>query len=312
MLNEAAKKWLSDHFRESVKFNEPLSRHTSLQVGGPADVYVEPETLEKLVLLMNWARKNEIPHWIIGAGTNLLVKDAGVRGIVVALSRCLNRIGPAVQQHDVVLVNAMAGVKLQTLCWYAVKRGLAGLNFALGIPGTVGGAVVMNAGTSLGCIGDVIEAVSVLQPDGTRKEIGRERLEFSYRRLSLKDGDSIPQPVILHARFALLRGDAQTLRKEAKSILDSRKQRQPAGYPGAGCFFRNPSSDQPAGWLIDQAGLKGRMIGGAQISPKHANFIVNRGGASAADILALVSLIREKVKTQFDVDLQLEVRVLGS
>jgi UDP-N-acetylmuramate dehydrogenase len=311
VLDASAKKWLLSRFRESVKFNEPMSKHTSLRVGGPANVYIEPETIHKLMMLIDWSGKNKIPYFVVGAGTNLLVTDDGISGIVVVLNQCLNTIHQAGRENDCVYVKALAGVKLQTLCWHAVRNGLAGLNFALGIPGTVGGGIIMNAGTARGCIADVVTAITVLHPNGDVRRLKKDALDFSYRSLSLGGLDDDNPSIILDSCFCLRPARVDKLKDEAKEILDCRKNREPTGSRSAGCMFKNPSPDKPAGRLIDQGGLKGRKIGGAEISHKHANYIINGGNASAADILALMSLARETVKKQFDVDLTPEVKVLG-
>jgi UDP-N-acetylmuramate dehydrogenase len=280
-------------------------------VGGPVNAYIEPETIHKLMILIDWSMKNKIPYFVVGAGTNLLVTDGGISGIVVVLDHCLNRIHQAGEENDCVYVKAMAGVKLQTLCWHAVKHGFAGLNFALGIPGTVGGGIAMNAGTVGGCMADVVTAITVLHPNGDVRRLKRGALDFSYRNLSFGDVDDSDQSIILDSCICLRPDSVDKLQHEARKILDSRKSREPTGSRTAGCMFKNPSPDKPAGLLIDQAGLKGRRIGGAEVSRKHANYIINEGNASASDIVALMSLVRETVKEKFNVDLVPEVRVLG-
>ena len=308
-------KWLTDVFGKNVKFNEPMSKHTSLRVGGPAESYVIPETIEALKSLINRAWQKDIPYLIVGEGTNLLVNDRGVRGIVIVLSKCLKKIWHTARTPQEVMVTAMAGVRMQTLCRYAIDRGLAGLNFALGIPGTVGGGIVMNAGTAYGWIEDVLETISLLLPTGEILKISRDRLKFSYRGLACDLGKNQiyqDQAVIVDGSFSLKCADPQTLKQEADKILKKRKQRQPTEIPSAGCFFKNPTFEKSAGELIELAGLKGRSIGGAEVSTKHANFLVNTGKASAADFLALMELVQETVYKKFNIDLEREVKIVGT
>jgi UDP-N-acetylmuramate dehydrogenase len=209
----------------------------------------------------------------------------------------------------------MAGVDLKTLCAYALKQGLEGMNFALGIPGTVGGGIVMNAGTSHGSMENVLKSINVLLPTGHTRRIKKEALDFDYRKLSwspeLTDGHR-DQTVILDGRFCLCPSDPEALKKTAREIIRARKQRQPIGLPSAGCFFKNPASGEIAGQLIEMAGLKGKSVGGAEISSKHANFFINRHKASAADFLALMDLAEKVVLEKFNVHLEREVKVVGA
>jgi UDP-N-acetylmuramate dehydrogenase len=305
-----AKEWLIGRFKGTVAFDEPMTRHTSFRVGGPADAYIEPETVEELAAIVEWAGERGIPYLVIGAGTNLLVRDKGFRGMVLNLSRCLNRIEPKDRSMDSIRVDAMAGVKLQRLCRYAIAKGLEGLSFALGIPGTVGGAVMMNAGTSKGSMQDVLDAVECLWPDGRIEAIERKDLAYSYRTLSFERAAACGSPVILGGCFRLRSADPAALKQEAKTILDARKKREPR-FPNAGCFFKNPNPETPAGRLIEQAGFKGERIGDAEVSQRHANYIINRGDASAAEILELANRIRHTVLARFGIDLKTEVRIVG-
>ena len=314
MLNPDSKKWLAKLFGKNVKFNEPMSRHTSLRVGGPAWAFVTPESFEKLSELIRWSKKKRIYCMVIGGGTNLLVKDGGIKGIVVILKKCLDGIARTGNGKDSVVVTAMAGTRLQTLCSFALNNGLEGMNFALGIPGTVGGAIIMNAGTAYGSMAGVIDSIKVLLPTEETRIILRQNLQFDYRKLSwdrkITDIDNW-QPIILSADFSLHSSDQQRLKKQAVEILKARKKRQPSGFPSAGCFFKNPESGKTAGELIDLAGLKGKSIGGAKISSKHANFILNKGNASAADMLALMELVQEEVLKIFNIELESEITIAG-
>ena len=314
-LDSDSKKWLASYFGDNVKFDEPMSKHTSLRVGGPAEAFVIPENIEALQALVKWSWQKKLQYLIIGDGTNLLVKDNGINGIVIVLTKCLKTISQTGMKTDKVIVTAMSGARLRTLCSFALERGLEGMNFAIGIPGTVGGGIMMNAGTSHGSMGNVLESINVLLPTGQVRIIKREKLDFSYRKLSLDkeltDANQ-GQPVILDGCFRLRTADPEKLKKEARAILKTRQERQPTGLPSAGCFFKNPVSGKTAGELIELAGLKGKSIGGAEISSKHANFIINRHKASAADFLTLMELVEKTVSKIFNIDLEREVKVVGA
>jgi UDP-N-acetylmuramate dehydrogenase len=314
-LDSDSIKWLESRFKHNVKFGEPMSRHTSLRVGGPAEAFATPENVEDLEALVKWSWDRGLSYLIIGKGTNLLVKDNGVHGIVIVLTKCLKKIDQTDTNTDGVIVTAMAGANLKTLCSYALKRGLEGMNFALGIPGTVGGGIMMNAGTSHGSMENVLKSINVLLPTGDTRRIKKEALDFDYRKLSwspeLTDGHR-DQTVILDGRFCLCPSDPEALKKTAREIIRTRKKRQPIGLPSAGCFFKNPASGETAGKLIEMAGLKGKSVGGAKISSKHANFFINRHKASAADFLALINLAEKVVLEKFNVHLEREVKVVGA
>jgi UDP-N-acetylmuramate dehydrogenase len=320
MVDSDSKKWLADLLGSNVKFDEPMSAHTSFRVGGPADAFAAPENIETLAELIRGSRQRGIPYIVIGGGTNLLVKDKGIRGIVIVLKKCLNEMIRTDSGTDGVLVTVSAGANLQKMCRFAIKNGLAGMNFALGIPGTAGGGIRMNAGTARGSMEGVLDSVKVLLPTGQTKRFQRKELAFEYRELCW-DGEEFP--VILEGYFRLYPADPVKLKKEAEEILKARKEKQPAGVRSAGCFFKNPPcpplqkggenafSQKSAGQLIDIAGFKGKQIRGAAVSPQHANFIVNRDRASAADILALTERIQEAVFEKFNIRLEPEVKIIG-
>lgn len=308
-------KWLAEAFGRSVRFGEPMSRHTSLRVGGPAEAYVEPENREDLVTLVNWARDKGIPYMILGGGTNLLVRDGGIEGLVICLGKCLRGIAITATGAGTVSVTAMAGSRMQTLCDFAIDRGLEGMHFALGIPGTVGGAIMMNAGTSWGRVEDCLEGITVLGPDGKVARPKRERLTFEYRRLLLPDAEknmAAGPSVVLDGCFGLHPSSSEELRRAAKQRLEERRRTQPLNLPSAGCFFKNPASGRTAGELIEQSGLKGKRMGGAEVSTKHANFLVNGGHATAADLLLLGRIVQETVFQSTGVHLETEVQIVGT
>jgi UDP-N-acetylmuramate dehydrogenase len=310
-INENVKEWLKTFLEDSVSFNELMSRHTSFRVGGPADAFAIPEDEDELIELIRGLRQRNLKFLVIGHGTNLLVKDAGFRGIIILLKKALNQIN--LNSGDD-MVDAMAGVPLSRLCRIALKNGLAGINFALGIPGTVGGAIATNAGTWMGNMGDVLSKVKVLFPDGEIRTIAREKLRFSYRQLLWENEESCMlalTPIVLVGSFALKSGNPEKIRKEAREIVLWRKESQPSWLPSAGCFFKNPASEKTAGQLIDLAGLKGKSFGGAEISSRHANFIINRKNASASDILVLMEIIQDTVMKKFNILLEPEVRIIG-
>ncbi|MGD9333494.1 MAG: UDP-N-acetylmuramate dehydrogenase [Desulfobacterales bacterium] len=314
-LDSDSIKWLKSRFGSTVKFDEPMSKHTSLRVGGPAQAFVAPENIEDLKTLVTWSCHREIPYLIVGDGTNLLVKDSGITGVVIVLTQCLTAISQTNRNTHGIIVTAMAGTRMKTLCSFALKRGLEGMNFALGIPGTVGGGIVMNAGTSYGSMEDILESINILLPTGEVRNIKKQNLDFAYRKLSWNKEDIEVHPgqqVILDGCFRLTPSDPERLKKEAQKILEIRWQRQPRGLPSAGCFFKNPVFGKTAGELIETAGLKGKSIGGAKISTKHANFILNHHNACAADFLNLMELVEETVLKKFNINLEREVKVVGS
>jgi UDP-N-acetylmuramate dehydrogenase len=313
-IDSESKQKLISFFGSNVKFDEPMSKYTSFQVGGPAKIFAAPDSINDLQHLIKLAIEKKWPYMIIGAGTNLLVKDKGIQAVVIHLKNCLTKITITKTVNNDVFVTAMAGAYLSSLCNFAINNGLERMNFALGIPGTVGGAILMNAGTTHGSIADVLTTLTVLDKDGNKKDLNRENIHLDYRSLTW-DNHIIDacnnSPVILDGCFKLHCGDRNTLKKQAEAILLARKKQQPTHLPSAGCFFKNPQSGKTAGELIEMAGLKGTVKGSAQISSKHANFIVNQGNASASDILELVLLVQERVSKMFNQVLIPEVIIVG-
>jgi len=306
-MNPSDRTWLTDHFGANVLFNEPMSRHTTFRIGGPVDALVTVKTEQEIRDMVLWAGENGYPIVILGAGSNLLVRDGGIRGLMLKLAGDFAAIQLVPKANGSgATVKTGAAVPLRKLAKYAIDQGLAGLSFGLGIPGTVGGALRMNAGAWGGCMADSTSSIRMLNRQGELVSLDRGQLRFSYRQLALEEG-----AIILSGQFKLLRGDREALRQEAVRMQKQRKSTQPLSLPSAGSVFRNPPEEKPAGELIDRAGMKGLRVGGAEVSTVHANFIVNRGHAKASDVLTLMGQIREAIHERFGVDLEPEVTIVG-
>lgn len=291
-----------------VIYNELMKRHTSFYIGGPADIWVEPADIDDLKKCLQISKENNVPLFIIGGGTNLLVRDEGVRGVVV------NMLSPSLK--NIYLgdrrISVTSSVTLREFLNFCSKAGLGGLEFLAGIPGTVGGAVMTNTGArhyeKMGkwySIGDFIEEIRVMHYDGEIDVLDKKDLNFGYKSLDLKDC------VILEAKFRLNKASKKDVLSENMRFLKRKKETQELAAPSAGCIFKNPAgSDKAAGKLIDECNLKGTRIGGAEISRKHANFIINTGNASSKDVKALIDIIKEKVKAKFGIELSLEIKIV--
>ncbi|MEJ2037307.1 MAG: UDP-N-acetylmuramate dehydrogenase [Desulfosarcinaceae bacterium] len=310
MLDQEAKQWLQDLLGANVDFDEPMARHTSMGIGGSADALARPATRDQLKALLKWSVDHQIPITIIGSGTNLLVRDGGIRGVTICLGRMAAELRWR-EQAGSVAVTAAAGVPTRRLCALALRRGWQGMNFALGIPGTLGGALCMNAGTRLGCMADVVTALTFLTGKGQTMRLDRNEIGFSHRSLSVPIEPGAVPPILLEAELVLEKADPGQVRREAETIMRQRARSQPTWQPSAGCFFRNPSPDQPAGRLIEEAGMKGAAVGDACVSRRHANFIINNGRATAADVLVLTAQVKEAVWQRFRIRLHPEVRIVG-
>lgn len=293
-----------------VKENEPLRHHTSLKVGGPADLFARPRNAGELAGLLTAARDLDLPVFILGGGSNLLITDKGIRGLVV----CMTDIGQPIQQARIdthTMLTAGSGTRLSTLCRYALDHSLSGLEFAAGIPGTFGGALRMNAGAHGGAMSDVISRITVMEKaDGSIITLDRSALVFGYRTLEIP-GRGMDDLIIIEAALQLDPGDPGLIRQTFDRNLKNRNASQPVSMASAGCFFKNPGTGSPAGMMIEQCGLKGRRIGGAMVSPVHANYIVNTGGATCSDILNLMTYIQQQVQDRFQVRLEAEVKIEG-
>lgn len=300
---------IRDVLGDRVHLNEPMSRHTSFRIGGPADLYAVAAKAQELVELVSLAQEHDMPYLIIGQGTNILVADKGIRGLVIE-----NRlqIADCKLQGDEATLHAESGALLSDLARESAQRGLAGLEWAVDIPGSVGGAIVGNAGAYGGYIADVLRGATVLSADGEVRCLTASELGFGYRTSRFKGqgaGGKGQGEVILSAEFALHGDSVEVLEGRMAEYTRRREARQPS-EPSAGSVFKR-TEQYPAGFLIEQAGLKGKRIGNAQVSPKHANFIVNLGAAKASDVKALIDLARERVLAEFGIELELEIELVG-
>lgn len=296
-------KQLADYLPDvAVLREEPMARHTSFRVGGPAKRMAFPERGEQLVLLLSLARECGARPFILGNGTNLLAPDEGVDRLVIETSR-LSRLEAGEEPNSIL---AESGVPLARLADFACKQGLTGLEFAHGIPGTVGGGVCMNAGAYGGELKQVVTGVSVLFPEEGVRFLTGEELAFGYRRSFLTEH---PEAVALYAVFRLTPGNPEEIREAMRDLMARRKASQPLELPSAGSTFKRPEGHF-AGTLIDQCGLKGLTAGGAQVSEKHAGFVVNRGGATCADVKELIRRVQETVLRETGVQLEPEVKLV--
>ena len=281
--------------------NEPMDKHTTFKIGGAADYFCEPYTYEEVKNLISLLKENDLPYFVFGNGSNLLVSDLGINGAVI-------KIGGNMSNMTVTdnIITVDAGARLSSLCSFALEHSLAGLQFGWGIPGTVGGAIYMNAGAYGGEIKNVILDCTYLDEDGTIKTLDAKSLNLSYRNSIFKQNGGI----ILSARFKLNLSDKNQIRMEMDSLIERRKLKQPLEYPSAGSTFKRPEGNF-AGTLIESAGLKGTSVGGAEVSTKHAGFIINKGGATASDVRRLIEKVKETVFLSSSIKLEEEVIFIG-
>lgn len=284
----------------SAKLDEPLKRYTAWKIGGPADALIEPTTVDDLTEAVQRARENGIPVTILGGGTNVLVRDGGIRGLVIRLAKALTNVETS-GNH----VTADAGVLYPVLANTTAAKGLAGLEFATGIPGTVGGAVYMNAGAYGSETTEVLDWADVFR-DGAVVRMPNEDLRLAYRKSILHEHHAW---IVLRAGYTLTPGDSDELKARIKEFRAQRMNGSP-NKPSCGSTFKRPEGDFP-GRVIEAAGLKGVQVGNIQVSPVHANYLVNLGGGTAEDALQLISHVRETVREKMDIDLESEVRVIG-
>lgn len=289
------------------RFDHPLARYSSFRIGGPADALVYVEDLDSLKAVQAIALDHAIPLFILGGGSNLLIRDGGIRGVVVAL-RCAFRTYRVVPHEDDpggADVHAGVGCSLSRLAMQLAHQSWSGLEFAYGIPGTLGGAMIMNAGTHLGDLSQVLVAAQVLLVDGQVEAIPNHALGLRYRGSSYP-----PESIVLGATLRVEQGDRETIESTMRASNERRQRTQPLWLPNAGSIFKNPPGTAAAR-LIDELGLKGTRIGGAMISPVHANFLVNVDHAKAADVEALMQLIQTRVYEAYGIELEPEVRIVG-
>lgn len=291
-------KQLFRRFSQITAFNEPLKRHTTFNIGGPAKVFITPRSLAETQSVYQFCKSEGIPVYILGAGSNILINDKGINGVII------KQAGLTIIRKNTI-IKVSAAYPLMRLVKRAIDAGLSGLESLAGIPGSVGGAVMMNAGGKYGEIGPTIKSVSVIDRKGEPETWQKDRLKFGYRTSNLKDIKAIVGEVVLQ----LKRRKIQLIKKSVSAILAEKRQTQPLRDRSAGCVFKNPASGPSAGALIDQARLKGLTIGGAMVSAKHANFIVNTGNATAKDVRTLIGKIRQGVLKTSGIRLELEIEI---
>ena len=287
--------------KDSILIDEPMSRHTTFRVGGPADFFVTPKAKEEVRDVIRICKEAGMPYYIIGNGSNLLVSDAGYRGVIVQIYKEMNEV-----KVEGDLVKAQAGALLSGIAAKALGAELSGFEFASGIPGTIGGACVMNAGAYGGEMKDVLEFVTVLTGEGKIIELGRNELELGYRTSVIAKKGYI----VLGAVLKLERGDGEKIKTYMDELKEKRVTKQPLEYPSAGSTFKRPEG-YFAGKLIEDAGLRGFQVGGAQVSEKHCGFVINRGNATASEIMELIQEVQKRVYEQSGVRLEPEVKLLG-
>ena len=287
-----------------IKTNEDMSKHTSFKVGGKADIFIKINDIQDLKYILDFTKKNNIPLTVIGNGSNVLVKDNGIRGITIYLN--FDDIQIDEEQNGKVIVTVGSGVKLAMLAVILQKKGIAGFEFASGIPGTIGGAIRMNAGAYGKEMKEVVENVTYMDEEGNKHKLENEQMDFSYRHSRFKE----KQEIIIEAQLKFQKEDAEKIKERMDEYRKARMEKQPIDMPSAGSTFKR-GTNYISAKLIDDAGLKGYEIGGAQVSEKHAGFIVNKGNATAQDILDLIDYVIKVVYEKFGKILELEVEVIG-
>ena len=301
-MNQKQKKDIRKMLTSVMTFDEPLAKHTTFGIGGPADCMVFPETREELSKLLKYANQKKISAIFIGSGSNILVWDKGFDGIVISLKKSFKNL--TIKRNSQIIVEA--GVMLGTMVKQAMAAEIGGLESLIGVPGTVGGALIMNAGAFGSEISKYFEEAKTMTIEGDTKSYKKGEIEFSYRHSTFPKNE-----ILLEATFQCKRGKPAEILKDRKVASDGRKSNQPLKFRSAGSIFKNPSDSLAAGYLIDKTGLKGTERGGAAISGKHANFIVNMGDATAADVLYLIKLAKKYVAKKFHINLELEVKLIG-
>ena len=287
---------------DSIRYNEPMSKHTNFRIGGNAAVMVFPKTVEEISALLKWKEENQVPFVTVGNGSNLLVSDKGFDGVVMKLQSNFNEI----KMEPDGKITAQAGCSLYKLALFARQHGLSGLEFAGGIPGTVGGAVRMNAGAYDGEMSQVIEQVVALDGNGNRKVFSKEECRFGYRRSIIKEEEYY----VVEAVFQLAKGEHDAIKEKQEGFDRLRRQKQPLEFPSAGSTFKRPQG-YFAGKLIQDAGLRGYQVGGAAVSEKHCGFVINKEKATAKEVMQVIQDVQSEVQKQFGVTLEMEVEKIG-
>ena len=285
---------------ENVLIDEPMKKHTSFKIGGPVDILVTPDNNEDVIDIVKRCKENGIPFYIVGNGTNLLVKDGGIRGVVIKLTKLCNI---TINESKII---ADGGASLIKVSRVALKESLTGMEFACGIPGSTGGALTMNAGAYNGEMSQVVESALVIDNDGSLKVLNQDELELGYRSSAIiKCGY-----IVLQVAFKLKQGQYENIKERMDSLTRRRTEKQPLEYPSAGSTFKRPEGSF-APKLIEETGLKGLSVRDAEVSKKHSGFIINKGKANAKDIIELINIVQQNVKQKFDVDLHTEVIIIG-
>ena len=284
-----------------VLFDEPMSQHTTFRIGGPADVFVMPENYEQIREVLRLCKEEKLPFFVLGNGSNLLVSDSGYRGVIIQMDRNMEEI-----RLDGEEIHACAGALLSSVAVAARNASLTGFEFAGGIPGTIGGAAVMNAGAYGGELKDVLKEVTVMTREGEILTIPAEKMEMGYRTSIIKTAGYL----VLEAVISLKKGDEEAIRATMKDLSERRTEKQPLDYPSAGSTFKRPEG-YCAGKLIMDSGLRGYRVGGAQVSEKHCGFVINAGGATAEDVRSLMDHVIRVVREKYGVTLEPEVKFLG-
>ncbi|MCI5953016.1 MAG: UDP-N-acetylmuramate dehydrogenase [Lachnospiraceae bacterium] len=295
---QALKKFVPE---ENICLQEPMAGHTTFRIGGPADCFLQPENEEQLIQVQRYLGKVGLPFFVLGNGSNLLVSDAGYRGVIIQVGRKMSAI-----EVEGCTIKAQAGATLAQVAKAALEHGLTGLEFASGIPGTVGGGVVMNAGAYDGELSQVVARVHVVNSEGEIMELDNETMEFGYRTSAIKNTSL----AITEVQFELSEGDKEQIREKMEDYTSRRREKQPLEYPSAGSTFKRPKGFF-AGKLIMDAGLRGYQKGGARVSDKHCGFVINTGDATAEDVRNVIREVQERVKEKFHVTLETEVIFLG-
>jgi UDP-N-acetylmuramate dehydrogenase len=305
MIADEMRQKIAACMTEPILFEEALSAWTTIRIGGPAEMMVFPKTQEELTQLIILLRAEKSPYVILGAGSNVLVRDGGVRGVVICMNKAFGDIRVQEKKDDKVFLEVGCGVMIPKFLDYCSSQGYAGLESLWGIPGSIGGALFMNAGTREGEIGHYVSRLNILTREGKLKALTGDMIEYRYRGIKLQRGT-----VIVSAIIELAQSTPEDVKEKQKKFINHRVETQPLKWPNLGSIFKNPESGYVAE-MIEEAGLKDTRVGGARISPIHGNFIVNEGEATAKDVLALVGLIKDKVKEKYKVSLETEIKVFG-